>query len=170
MMATRWISRTLLVLMFGSVSANLPARASAETEGDPIAGVDGRVRVEPEQLAARKLERFGARLTFDDRKDGRPVVGVDLSNCPMIGAAMKELQALPNLRYLNLKGTRLDDRELKTLTSLKHLQILVLEGTNTTLPFRAELRAAIPGLTIDFGVRSGEERQTGYVPPPAVVP
>lgn len=125
MKATRWIVGMSLAL--GMEVIGPAVRASVDLGGDSISGVDGRdaqMTVEPERLAAWRLERLGARMKYDETKINQPVIAVDLSGCRVTGAVVKELQSLQNLRYLDLKGRELDDMELKLLASSDRLNNL----------------------------------------------
>jgi hypothetical protein len=168
MMAKRWIGGLSLALALGSGASGPAVQASVETGGDPISGVDGRdaqVMVDPERIAAWKLERLGARVTYDESKIGRPVIAVDFSGLPLSDETLKELLPLRHLRCLNLRGTLVTDEGLKTLAGIPSLRQLDLTDTLVSLIASiVKLEKAVPKLFVEY------ERQTGYVPLPAVVP
>lgn len=156
-----WIALTLGIAGFASV-----VQASGDRGDDLISGDDGRnilMKVDPDQLAVRKLERVGARLRYDERKIGRPVIEVDLSGRPIGDEVLKELLPLRHLRRLNLSGTRITDEGLKTLAGIPSLHHLDIRGAHVSLiDSILTLEKAIPQLDIE------SDGQTGYVPPPAV--
>src|SRR5690606_37707638 len=59
--------------------------------------------------------------------------------------------SFPELRYLNLTGTRLSDLAITKMTGMPKLQKLYLYNTVTTPEALAQLAAASPGLEIDTG-------------------
>lgn len=53
-----------------------------------------------------------------------------ISGCPV--ASLQWVEACPNLRVLNLSGTKIDDSELRHLQTLTKLNVLFLDGTEIT--------------------------------------
>jgi hypothetical protein len=135
--------------------------------------VDGRAVLDREMLAVRALEKLGAKITRDEKRKGRPVIAVQLEVQPGRRIDLPCLAALTQLEELTLSGTGITDTELLQLSGLRHLRQVNL-GESVSKAGLAALRKAslAPGLTI---VRTTvdileEERQTGVVIPPTVIP
>ena len=45
-----------------------------------------------EAKAVKAVEKLGGKVTVDDKRPGKPVVGVDLSNTKVTDAGLKELE------------------------------------------------------------------------------
>ncbi len=107
---------------------------------------------EAEDKAVALVEKFGGKVTRDDKAPGKPVVGVSLFTGPgkvnlkVTDAGLKELAALKNLTTLMLGGAKVTDAGLKELAALKSLTTLNLNGTAVTDAGLKEL-AALKGLT-----------------------
>ena len=130
-----------------------------------------------EGQAIRRLERLGGVVNPDDRTPGRPVTMVGfrfgsdfgdvdvpllkafpslksldfrhtkISGTHILGAGLKELRGLKNLKALNLTDTRIGDGALKEIGGLKNLTVLVLTHTQITDAGLQELRQ-LTNLTI----------------------
>src|SRR5262245_11608864 len=85
-----------------------------------------------EAAAVKMIEKLGGKITRDDKRPGKPVVGVDLKSTPVTDAGLKELKKLKSLVWLGLSGTKVTDTGLKELKELGHLQYLDLSKTAIT--------------------------------------
>jgi hypothetical protein len=83
---------------------------------------DGRAELAP--AVAAILDR-GGRVRFDE-KDPERLVAVDFTVAPVSDADLAVLKRLPDLRQLNLGGTRISDAGLSHLGGLKGLEELYL--------------------------------------------
>jgi hypothetical protein len=129
-------------------------------KGDPFA-------VDSELPTAAALEALGARIRRDERRPGRPVVGVALSVKLGKRVALPCLAGLPQLEVLSLYGTSIGDAGLKELSRLEHLTTLNIEEDRTvTEEGLTALRKVCPQLSIyrEF------PRQTGIIRYPALAP
>jgi hypothetical protein len=66
------------------------------------------------------------------------------------GDGLHYLAELPRLQILDLNATQVTDDKLRQLESLQHIKVIELELTGVTEAGVAKLRAALPGVRIDF--------------------
>jgi Leucine-rich repeat (LRR) protein len=77
--------------------------------------------------AVRNIELWGGKLILDEKRAGKPVVGVDLSNSRITNDHLSNLKALKHLHALNLNGAwNITDEGLKEIGELTNLQSLNL--------------------------------------------
>src|SRR5579885_832147 len=81
----------------------------------------------PERARAR-IQQLGGRVHIEESSQDRPVVKVDLTDCPAGDDDLEYLIAFPHLQYLILTGTRISGEGLKRLSGLKELHGLALSG------------------------------------------
>ncbi len=76
-----------------------------------------------EDKAVAFVKTLGGKVERDDKAEGKPVRGVDLSNRTMVtDAGLKELAALKQLQSLNLRDcNQVTDAGLKELGALQQL-------------------------------------------------
>src|SRR5262245_43689286 len=79
-----------------------------------------------EDRAVKAVEQWHGRVTRDEQKEGKPVVGVDLAGTKVTDAGLKELKDLPSVQTLNLSDTQVTAAGLKELAAFKQLQSLSL--------------------------------------------
>jgi hypothetical protein len=80
-----------------------------------------------EDSAVAALEKVGAGIRRDEKRPGKPVLWVDLTNKTQVtDADLKGLKDLKSLQLLNLGVTRVTDACLKDLKDLKSLRTLNL--------------------------------------------
>jgi len=93
---------------------------------------------------------FGKRLLEEfSGSSARRVIGVDLSGGKVNDDALDVLAAFPSIRFLTLSGAELSDDGIRRLTSLEHLERLVLVNCpKVTEAAERDLLAANPGLRI----------------------
>ena len=87
---------------------------------------------EAEDRDAQAVVWMGGSITRDDKAEGKPVVGVNLSETQVRDAGLKELKDLKNLQWLDLRWTSVTDAGLKELKDLKNLKFLNLRQTQVT--------------------------------------
>jgi len=86
-----------------------------------------------EDTAVAALEKVGAGIRRDEKRPGKPVLWVDLTNKTQVtDADLKGLKDLKSLQMLNLGVTRVTDACLKDLKDLKSLRTLNLPLTQVT--------------------------------------
>src|SRR5262249_47050285 len=85
-----------------------------------------------EAVAVKAIKKLGGKVTVDDKRPGKPVVGVNLGGTKVTDAGLKELKELKNLRELNLGDTQVTGAGLKELKELKNLQGLDLSYGEVT--------------------------------------
>ena len=87
---------------------------------------------EGQAKAIAAIEKLGGRVTVDEKSPGKPVVGVRLSDANVTDADLEHIEALTNLRRLDLFRTKVTDVGLEHLTGLTQLQTLDLSGDHVT--------------------------------------
>src|SRR5262245_57867784 len=85
----------------------------------------GTVRAD-EAAAVKAIEKMGGKVTRDDKRPGKPVLGVDLSQKQITDAGLKLLKEFKTLQMLNIRSTAVTDAGLKELKELKNLETLDL--------------------------------------------
>jgi Leucine Rich Repeat (LRR) protein len=81
--------------------------------------------------AVQTIEKLGGRVTRDNKKDGKPVIKVELTQTNATDDTLKELAAFPDLQSLNLFGSKqVTDAGLKELAACKQLNFLILTSCN----------------------------------------
>lgn len=73
-----------------------------------------------------------------------------LENTAVTDTGVAALAALPNLRYLNLHTTRVTDAALDSISAMPALEQVYLWGSGVTVEGVDRLRAARPGLRVEF--------------------
>ncbi len=91
--------------------------------------------------------KVGGKVSRDEKRPGRPVVGVSLSNTKVTDSGLKELAQLKGLQWMDLRDTKVTDAGLKELATLKALRELYLSHTRVTDSGLKEL-AHIKGLQV----------------------
>src|SRR6516162_4962276 len=86
----------------------------------------------PEGKALALVKKLGGKVHRDDKKEGKPITFVSLSNKQVTDADLKELAGLKQLETLNLTSTQISDSGLKDLTELSQLRCLDLGETRIT--------------------------------------
>ncbi len=111
-----------------------------------------------QEEAIAAIKKLGGKVMIDNKRDGKPVVGVDLSDTKVTDADLALLKQLPDLQLLRLAVTGVTGDGLEHLKGLKKLDFLVLERTKITDKSLARLKV-IPSLqTLDLGGTSvGDE-------------
>src|SRR5215475_13193908 len=74
-----------------------------------------------EAAAVRAIQKLGGGIAVDDKRPGKPVVGVYLSHTDVTDAELRELKKFKNLQGLFLHSTRVTDAGLRELKDLKSL-------------------------------------------------
>jgi beta-lactamase regulating signal transducer with metallopeptidase domain/Leucine-rich repeat (LRR) protein len=82
--------------------------------------------------AVADIEHLGGKVIFDEKRPGKPVVGVDLRASKVSDAALEHLNGLPQLKGLDLGDTQITGAGLEYLNGLNQLQGLNLDRTNIT--------------------------------------
>ena len=85
-----------------------------------------------EEAAVKTVEKFGGKVTRDEKAPGRPVVAVDFNRSSVTDAGLKELKDLKQLRSIDLCHTKVTDEGLKELKELNQLRGLLLRDTKIT--------------------------------------
>jgi hypothetical protein len=110
------------------------------------------------QLAAEPIEKAsGCRIVASG--DGMGMFGgryginkLDFTDAPVDDAVLRglepHLEQLPNLKWFNLKGTRITDDGLETLSQLKQLRSLIVTDTGVTAKGVERARKELPGCEI----------------------
>jgi hypothetical protein len=161
-----------VILVLGLAILLASGRAWAADDGNrgEMEGgrADGRAVLDREMVAVRALEKLGARIERDAERPGRPVIMVILRGERGKYCDLSVLTALPQLERLWLSHTVLTESDLKALSRLQNLRRLGLPEETATKTGVA-LRKARPQLEVFQSTRE-EERKTGVVIPPAVIP
>lgn len=191
-MGIRWMVGVAMVL--ASVLTSLPHGAANAGKGDEWASDHSVVVHISVAQAVRMLKSFGAEITRDETRPGKPVIRVildqnligkppkatdarlvyltaltDLQEVSLLSgtvtdAGLAHLKALPALRRLNLAGTKVTDAGLAQLRKLPKLEWVDLGSTKVTAAGVASLKKALPKVTIDLEPLG----QTGIERPAAV--
>jgi internalin A len=107
----------------------------------------GRVTAdENEDKAVAAIEKLGGKVTRDNDKPDKPVVGVNLQNKKMTDEDLKELATLTKLTNLNLTGTQVTDvglKEIAQLTKLTDLNLTLTKVTDAGIKELAPLNSLI---------------------------
>jgi Leucine-rich repeat (LRR) protein len=85
-------------------------------------------------------------------KSVEEITSLALCRSPVTDMGLRELGALKNLTWLDVRDTRVTDMGLKELAGLKNLATLLLQGTRVTDAGVAELPRTLPKCTIKRGV------------------
>jgi Leucine-rich repeat (LRR) protein len=72
---------------------------------------------ESQAAAVAAIKKLGGRVTFDEKKPGKPVVGVSLSGQDVTDASLVHLKGLASLKYLVLMNTQVTDAGVEDLQS-----------------------------------------------------
>ena len=72
-------------------------------------------RSDAEKKAIAAIKKLGGKVTFDERKPGKPVIFVNLVNTKVTDAGLVHLKGLTNLQSLGLKNTKVTDAGVKKL-------------------------------------------------------
>jgi internalin A len=86
---------------------------------------------EPERAIAA-IKKACGRVTIDENRPGKPVVGVRLTGFPVNDGVLSRLKGLTQLRSLELQCAQITDAGLESLKGLTQLQTLNLEWTHVT--------------------------------------
>jgi hypothetical protein len=90
-----------------------------------------------QELAAKELERIGAKVKFNKNED---VDEVDFSGLDITDEYLKLLEPFPFVNVLNLTDTPITDAGLKHLENMEFLRFLYLYGTNIQGPGLVHLK------------------------------
>jgi hypothetical protein len=94
--------------------------------------------------AVAAINKLGGRVTLDEEKPGKPVIGVDLTATKITDCGLVHLKGLTKLRLLFLTKTKITDSGLVHLKGLIGRRSLYLVRTNVTAAGVKKLRAALP--------------------------
>jgi hypothetical protein len=97
--------------------------------------------------AAATIRKLGGKVMIDERKSGKPIVGVDLSDTRVTDADLACLKDCPDLVSLRLAVTNITGAGFEHLKELKKLEWLVAERTKITDQSLAHLKG-IPSLRL----------------------
>jgi tRNA A-37 threonylcarbamoyl transferase component Bud32 len=134
----RWLAAVLVLLAAGLAGLGaLVLRLGHDRDevGGPTGGKepDLAVREDPgpkvpesEEQAVRAVQQLGGKISRDDKLPGKPVVSVSLAHTKAADADLRALAAFPQLRTLELQGTKVTDAGMKYVGELKDLQSLDL--------------------------------------------
>jgi hypothetical protein len=89
--------------------------------------------------------KLGGRVTVDETKSGKPIVGVYLPSATIADSGLSVLQSWTTVRLIDLSGTKISDAGLEHLSSLKNLETLYLSFTGIKGPGLKSL-AGLPHL------------------------
>ena len=103
---------------------------------------------EAEDKAVEAIQKLGGRITWDMKVKGKPIVILDLTSTNVTDAGLKHLAGLKQLQKLVLNSTMVTDAGLKHVAGLKQLRELYLFRTKVTAKGKADLKKALPRLTI----------------------
>ena len=101
-------------------------------------------RSDAEKKAIAAIKKLGGKVTFAERKPGKPVIGVSLFNTKITNAGLVHLEGLTKLQTLDLQNTKVTDAGLVHLKGLTKLQRLSLSFTKVTDAGVKKLQAALP--------------------------
>src|SRR5258708_24177 len=75
----------------------------------------GKCGEESEEKALQAVEKLGGRITRSTKKDGNPIVAVDIARTKATDEDLKGLKEIKNLQTLILTDTAVTDEGLKEL-------------------------------------------------------
>ncbi len=101
-------------------------------------------RSDAEKKATAAIKKLGGFVFFDEKKPGKPVISVDLSETKVTDAELVHLKELTELQTLDLALTKVTDAGLVYLKGLTKLQTLDLNRTKVTDAGVKKLQAALP--------------------------
>jgi len=116
----------VLCLSLAVVASGCTARVNPRAE-EAAAGETSR-----QAKAVAQIERLGGTVTVDEKRPGKPVIGVSLRHHEVIDAGLECLKELTQLQLLDLDHTQVTDAGLECLKGLTQLQLLDLEHTQIT--------------------------------------
>jgi len=86
----------------------------------------------PQERAVAIVEDLKGRVTFDQSRPEKPLIGIDLNKTRVTDSDLAILQGLTTLRTLNLYGTSITDAGMSQMSGLTGLQTLHLSHTAIT--------------------------------------
>ena len=69
-------------------------------------------RIDAEKKAIAAIKKLGGKVTFDEKKPGKPVISVNLRRTEVTDAGLVHLKGLKNLQTLFLNSTKITDAGL----------------------------------------------------------
>src|SRR6185437_10846791 len=81
-----------------------------------------------QERALARIRQRGGKVQIDETRRDRPVVKVDLKDCPIHDDDLASLSAFSHLQYLLLTDTNITENGLKHLAGLTQLRGLTLSG------------------------------------------
>jgi Leucine-rich repeat (LRR) protein len=78
------------------------------------------------------ITELGGGVVRDEKRDGKPIIGVNLNDAKITDKELKVVGGLAKLQHLSLIRTPVTDAGLKELSGLKDLETLVLTRTQVT--------------------------------------
>ncbi len=76
--------------------------------------------------AIAEIEKLGGKLTIDNADPSNPVISAELVNATVTDEQLRHLRGLPQLKTLDLGGTKVSNAGLENLNWLPQLQSLSL--------------------------------------------
>jgi hypothetical protein len=103
---------------------------------------------ETESRVVTAIEKLNGKVTRDESKPNKPVVGVNLSSTAVKDADLKGLTQLKALTNLVLANTSVTDAGIRELKSLKALTNLTLFRSGVTEAGVADLKKSLPNCKV----------------------
>jgi HEAT repeat protein/Leucine-rich repeat (LRR) protein len=100
------------------------------------------------EATVREIENLGGRITRDEDRPDKPVIGIDLSKARIGDADAATVAKLPALETLDLSETEVTDAGLVHLQGLRQLRELDLRDTKATDTGIKTLQRALPECNI----------------------
>ncbi len=105
---------------------------------------------QPEEEVVQKIEKLGGQVTRDKKAPAKPVIRIDFPGRNLLtDADLKDFKSLKHLTFLSLSGSKVTDTWLKQLKDLTQLRSLRLYDSMVTSPGVADLKKALPELTVE---------------------
>ncbi len=107
-------------------------------------------RSDAEKKAITAIKKLGGKVTFAEKKPGKPVISVDLTATKVTDAGLVHLKGFTDLQPLHLSYTTVTDAGLVHLKGLTNLQTLRLYNTEVSDAGLVHLKGLTKLQTLDL--------------------
>lgn len=98
--------------------------------------------------AVKALEKAGSKIFRDDKKDGKPIVAVEMWGPGFNSDLLVHMKELKHLERLRLAGPWVNAKGLKELHDIKTLKVLRVRGPGVTDAAIKDLEKALPEIKV----------------------
>ena len=101
-----------------------------------------------ENDAIKILEKAGSKIYRDDKKDGKPIVAVEMWGPSFSSELLVQMKEFKHLERLRLAGPWVNEKGLKELHGIKTLKVLRVRGPGVTDNAIKDLEKALPEIKV----------------------